>query len=188
MNTSIGELEIVQPRDLPSSVAQEIWLRSDLYTDAPRLTPDEFKSLHRITFDNVTTYLAEQTKKYSANGDIESITHFVDVDESEAQIGYGELRFALTNDSPFFAGKPFVGWIFTEEPYQRTGLGTRRLTVMNAASMAIHGLPLHSSDVVSDAAADLCKKLAAQGLAIECAEGDTSNPEGRTRYVAATAN
>ncbi len=94
------------------------------------------------------TYCAEQTKTYAqTSGDTEQLTFFSDI-RGEEELGYSELRYSLTNRSTFFLRKPFVGYTSTEEDFQKQGLSTRRLVLMNEYAKKRYQQPLYSDTLI----------------------------------------
>ncbi len=126
-----------------------------------------------------TTYAAQQTKTYGTNGmaeagygNTENLIHLIDQNTEGNKTGHGEIRFNISSgDAPYFKDKPFAGYISTELPYQRRGLGTRLLFTMAALSEAVYGLPLHSDTTITAEARSLLDKVVAQGKATKYLEG-----------------
>ncbi len=180
------EVSSVPPQDIPTDAALTFWERSGRYTDTPRLIVPGFNRLLQICgSDNITTYVAEHPKTYHTNGATESNAYLVDVNEEETQVGFGEIRFSISDQGPFFTDKPFVGWTQTEEGYKNAGLGRRRLLAMNIAALALYEKPLHSDTLTSEAAEGLWESLVTEGLAekyIQHLANETSTD--RYRFIA----
>lgn len=104
-----------------------------------------FKRFYRVDLeDRGNIYVATQTKQ-------EDLIYLIELNYSEVRVGYGKVRVDVDNKDPT---KPtpycFIGFIETEEDFQRRGLGERRLCVMNALSRAPYGSPLYSCETITE--------------------------------------
>lgn len=164
---SPGGIVAIAPSMVPRTTAHVMAVESRKYTTAPKLEIDEFDGLYSYTFpDGQTTYFAHHDKRYDVTSEqTERLIYAVDVLPPGSVVGVGEVRFALTDTSPFFLGKPFVGHTHTEESHRLRGFGRRRLLAMNAASLLINELSLHSDTLRSLPATRVWQKLVRQGLA-----------------------
>ena len=178
----MARLEEIGPYEIPANVGYDIWQLSGMYTAADRCTPATFNRLLHIEADGIESFVAEHTKTYRQNHETESITYVIDTDTSGVTLGKGEIRLSRTNDSDFYKNKPFVGQTTTTFEYRRQGLGLRRLHVMNMASLAIHGLPLHSDTLRSRQAQSLWEKLVEQGVAQRYMQANPVTGKSCERY------
>jgi hypothetical protein len=112
--------------------------------------PGNFHYIFHIAHtDSTHTWAAWQTKPIHPFG-AETLLYLCDSHLDREKTGYGEIEYNLTSDNPFFVKKPFVGYTNTEPKYVKHGLGTRRLFIMNALSLALWNLPLHSGTIIAD--------------------------------------
>lgn len=157
----------ITPEDVPKAVAYMMSAESKKYTSSPGLAAAEFDALYACEFaDGQVTYFAQHDKTYDISSEqTERLIYSVDVGPGGGVVGVGEVRFALSDHSPYFVNKPFVGHTLTEEAHQNRGLGRRRLLAMNATSLSVHELPLHSDTLRSLPASRVWQKLVRQGLA-----------------------
>lgn len=92
-----------------------------------------------------------------------------DVVEDGTIAGLGLVGLRKPTEDPYFKDRPTVLSIENMHDFQGQGLGRRRYLAMNAASLLIHGLPIHSwhqhPDYRSDAATRRWEKFVAEGLA-----------------------
>jgi hypothetical protein len=176
----VGPLTTILPNEIPEPVATYLLDRSILHTsETIGLLPEEFDELMVARHANRTSsYVARHDKTYSSSGQTERIYHVVDALQSGDVVGYGEIRQALSDDSPFFKDKPFVGWLFTDPEYRRTRAGNlfERLVTMRNISEEKLDLPLYSDDLISEPALKVIQHLAHAGLAEEV------NEDGLIRY------
>lgn len=163
---SANDISVVKRRDIPRQVWRVLDLEARQFI-SPDTTPDyQFDSLMTLHHDNEQiTYFAGHDKTYPANDRTERLIYAVDTDESGHIIGNGEVRLALTDTRSYFLNKPFVGNTITAEGYRRQGLGRRRLLAMNAASLFVHSLVLHSDTLRRPEASSIWRKLVKDGLA-----------------------
>lgn len=167
-----AQIDIVGSELIPQGVMDFFEHMSCLFIKMEDHRPGNFEALFVIEHDSGDrTFVAQQTKTYSTNGDTEQLTYFVDTNSDDAVIGKSEMRRNISNKSDYYKDKPFVGSIYTLENYRKRGLGTRRLIVMNAVSQMLYGLALHSSTVVSDLAAAVWTRLVREGKARVYKEG-----------------
>lgn len=175
-------LTVAQPEDIPAVAVDMLWCRSGWRAEGQSLMPQEFSDLYQIKDDTTTSYAASHIKDY--NGYPESDTHIVDLNGKGELVGWGYVRRDVDPVSLNQTGEPFVGYTYTETDFIRQGYGKRRLLAMNMASMAVHGLPLHSARSKPQPKAErLWKTLVAEGLAIAYDADDNSYDPHRTRYV-----
>lgn len=134
------------------------------------MSPEEYKGLEQIMsleFDYSNGdfgYGLIYPTKYS-NGDSEISLYFIEYNKKKEETGHAELRYNYSNPSPYFKDKPFIGWVSTEERYQRQGLGIRKHRVMNALALAIYDKVLHADTVMTEYEFKVWKKLVELGEA-----------------------
>ena len=93
---------------------------------------------------------------------------------NDKKMGHSELRFNIKcaeENEKYFKNKPFTGFTSTEESARRTGLGTRRIFLMNAYAQMNYGFPLYSDTAISEGAKKMWEKLVQQGKAERFKEG-----------------
>jgi hypothetical protein len=147
MQTSF-ELLPISPEQLPAAAALNFWWKAKVSLDGPRCIPPDFDGLFVVEHGSASTFIARHRRAYEGSGDqpeTHAATYFADLDSGEKLIGYGEVDYLDRSNDEYYVNKPFVAWTKTEEDYQRSGLGLDRLLIMNAASLLLDGLPLHSS-------------------------------------------
>lgn len=169
------EFEDVSPAELPSGVAAYLVRVSNLYTHNQPLDIDEFGNLQAVRHNNgVTSFIASQEKTYFSDDQVELIHHVVDANTEGDVIGYGELRFALTDESEYFKDKPFISGLYTKPKYRlnRRGNLLGRLMVMEAISREKLGLPLYSDTLIEPDALAFIERLVKYGLVEQFIEGD----------------
>lgn len=130
----------------------------------------EFYIIHHQSGD--TTYIARQKKTYDTSGDTEDLVHLIDLDSNGNEEGHAEIRNNITNPSPYFRDKPFVGYTKTEDMFRNRGLATRRLLIMNQITRMFYGLELHSDTLITKEARGLWERLVGEGKAIKYKEGE----------------
>jgi hypothetical protein len=166
-----GKIRAVKADQVPEEAMAFFERSSSLYINFQDYKRGNFSSFFVIEYaDNLKTFLAQQTKTYW-NGDMEELTHLIDLSREMSKIGHGEIRMALHNRRKYFRNKPFVGYTETNSDMQGQGLGTRRLLVMNALCQMFYGLPLNSSTLVSELAKRRWERLATEGKARMYMEG-----------------
>jgi len=158
--------------DIPKAALAYFECKSHQFVNRNEYVPGNFTRLMSVVHsDGNKTYLAVQTKTYTSNKDTEELTYLVDTDQEGLGIGYGEIRKRIYGKRKFFKDKPFVGDTFTKEENRSTGLGGRRLLIMNAICQILYQLPLYSDTLMSKEARSLWENLAALGKAKMQKEG-----------------
>jgi hypothetical protein len=176
-----GKIEEISINSIPEKAMNYFEAKSKQLISPKDYKPDNFEKFFLVNHaDGKQTFLAQQTKNYAnPNGGIEKLTYFVDM-ENEKVLGRAELRLNIKYPeeyADFFKDKPFVGWTSTEEDFQRSGFGKRRLYLMNAISQTFYGLPLYSDTSISPSAKSMWESLVQKGEAKKFKEGT------RDRYV-----
>src|SRR4030042_2157230 len=170
-----GKISEVSVEIIPRGAMKYFEGKSSQFISPDKYKPGNFEKFFLIQHaDGSKTYLAQQTKTYDTSRTTEKLTYFIDIREEEV-VGRSELRHCVNwnkGSQKYFKDKPFVGYTSTKEGMQRTGLGTRRLFMMNAYSLMDYGLPLHSDTLMSPEAEILWEKLAERGMAIKFKEGE----------------
>ena len=167
-----ASLDPISPDLVPTVVAGVLYDKSVLYVRSCGAQPEDFDVLMSAKHTNgVTSYVAQQQKTY-ANGQTEQVFHVVDAFNDEDYIGYGEIRFAVTDISDYFKDKPFIGMIWTESEYRGQRLGNlfQRLLLMKSVTETQLGLPLYSDTLISRSALRVAHRLVRAGLAEEVYE------------------
>lgn len=140
------------------------------YLDPDMYDPRAFYDVRRVTLGNGDEiFVASRTKSYRDAGTEES-TYVIDTRDGGI-LGFGEIRWRLTQVTGYFRDKPFVGFTETRRPHRRTGLAERRVRVMNALARQKYGLPINSDTCISDDARKLWEKLVSEGMARKYKEG-----------------
>jgi len=98
------------------------------------------------------------------------LNYIVDTRNDEL-IGRSELRMSKSNNSEYYREKPFIGFIKSEEGYERQGLGSRRVEIMHALSLQLYRLPLYSDTINSESMVALWEKLVNSEKATKIKEG-----------------
>ena len=138
--------------------------RSLNLTNNKEYIPSSLDSFYMIHYeDGNTSYIATHTKTYAINGDTEKLVYIYDEGAQNNQIGYGEIRYNEARKTDYFNNKPFIGYTDTNKDYRRKGLGRRRLRTMNAISLYLYGLPLHSDTLIGNESGSIWKGLLKQG-------------------------
>jgi hypothetical protein len=162
----LAEFEDIPCWDVPFQAIEVLETRALMYTHDKRETTTKFEKLMKlVTEDDVSTYLAVHTKTYETVPDTEKLIYLADVDDTGWLLGYGEVRYGLSNQSEYFKDKLFTGYTQTKENYWHLGLGTRRMHIMNHATHLIFGLPLNSDTIISHKALPLWQRQVALGNA-----------------------
>ena len=157
-----GELGSISLESVPDDIVA-FFVRFDNRNPPNDTLPEDFKLLC-IQHDNQdTTYIAKHFKTFENTGDTEEITLIADMRDND-RIGYAELRYN-TNPHEFYRDKPFIGSINTDPEVRRTGLGTRRIKLMNALCRMQYGNPLYSDTVNSSLMIATWEKLVETGYA-----------------------
>lgn len=102
--------------------------------------------------------------KYSC-GDSEISLYFLEFNKDKKETGHAELRYNYSNPSPYFKDKPFIGYIATEDEFQRQGLGIRRHRIMNILALSIYAQVLHADTIMTEPELKVWKKLVELGEA-----------------------
>lgn len=88
------------------------------------------------------TYAATHEKNF--NNPEHSVSFIYTYDErGDEMTGFAEAALDHAN-SDYFIDKPYIFYIETEEGFKQQGLGERKMSVLNACSRAMFGLPLYS--------------------------------------------
>jgi hypothetical protein len=136
-----SEINEVTISEIPENALTFFESKSMQFISPENYHPENFDKLFIIkTVNNDLIYVANQTKTYDTNGDNEKLTYFFET-RNENQIGLSELRLNTSNKIEYFKNKPFVGFTKTEENHKNTGLGKRRIMMMNAFSQNFIILP-----------------------------------------------
>jgi hypothetical protein len=178
------ELHTISEDQVSPHIQAELLSRSELYT-APSAPPLDIQDMNLLKFEHGngdTSYLGEHIKTYQ-NGQVESNTYIVDINQDSRLTGKAEIRFAADREDSYFKNKPFVGWTETLEDFRGEGLGRRRLLVMNTASLALYGHLLHSGTLQHDpAVSKMWDRLVEEDLATRYSEVDSKTGEELARY------
>jgi hypothetical protein len=134
--------------------------------------------------DGAKTYVGRAARypvpSLYGDGSMQSLTGFVDFTAGGEFAGWGRTHYFAGTASPNHASpqhnEPLIGNNSTVAEYRRQGFGERRLHVMNAASLLMHGTVLHSAVLFSEDARNLWLHLVEEG----CAE--LYEHEGRDRF------
>ncbi len=129
-------------------------------------TKEEFPLKHffMVKHDNGDrTYLAQHEKVLNTTKDTESNVYLVDMREDKA-VGYGEIISNLSD--PVLLDEPYVGYTTTVGGVGHTGLGTRRLLLMNDFAKKFFGYPLHAGNTSPGYATATWLKLVKEGYAV----------------------
>jgi hypothetical protein len=179
-------MKILNIADLPFEVLDFFENNSRQFQLFTEYQPKNFKRFMLVNYNNGDkTYIANQIKKYSSaevdnvedlSNLIEDVNYLIDY-RGEENIGHGELRYCFLNNSDVCKNKPFVGNTATEKKYQKTGLGLRRLFLLNALSKTLYNYPLNSDEIITDQAKNLWENLVKEGKAKKYKE------EKSDRYV-----
>jgi hypothetical protein len=160
--------------DIPKKVLEYFEFKSSQFLDPDKYKKNNFENFFVVRHrDGLLTYVAQQTKDYNDN-DVEKLTFFADY-KNDAVVGRAELRLKIKcakEKEPYFKNKPFVGWIETKENLRKSGLGTKRLFLMNSVSQMCYNLPLYSDTVNSPEMKSLWEELVKSGMATKFKEGD----------------
>ncbi len=162
-----GQIDIADYENLPDTVKDIFQFKAIQFTDEKEVAPDSFKFVRVITHDDKNlSYCSSFEKTLSTNGEDDRCIVVVDIDPSGELIGYGEVVNNLSEDiGSSYSNEPFVGYVQTEEKFQRKGFGLRRYIVMNALSQMINRLPLHSPSSRRPEATGVWEKLVEMGQA-----------------------
>jgi hypothetical protein len=166
--------------DIPSDIMKKFEHHSSRFIPTREYKPKDFIFSLKTTFDNGDySYSALHPVLYekgSRNEAKEFDLYSIELDRTDNLSGNFELRYNLRNH-PYFTNKPFVGFVETEEDFQRQGLGIRKHKTMNALSHAIYGLALHSDTLNLENEKKLLEKLASLGEVTRYLE------DGKDRFV-----
>lgn len=146
---------------LPTEVVEHFDKENCLYIPLKDYFFSNFASFYLIDHNNQErTYIANEIRETQSNK-IGSMG-LIDVNQSDMPVGYGEVDFGRFS---FLEGKFFVGYTETFPEFQKQGLGTRRLYVMNALCQAFYQSPLNSGFGLGLGAERLWERLVEQGVA-----------------------
>jgi len=167
-----GKMTILNINDLPPAVLDFFESNSKKFVLPEVYQPKDFKKFMLVNFDNGDrTYIANQVKKYNEEEDgTEDLNYLVDY-RGDENIGHAELRYNLS-DSEYFQNKPFIGYTNTEEKYQKTGLGMRRIFLLDALAKTFYNHSVCSDTVITDQAKSLWEYLVQDGKAKKFKEGE----------------
>jgi len=177
-----GSLERITLDDLPAPALIFFEGKSEVFIHPSDYREGNFEAVYRIQHPVLHSFVATQTKTYDTCGDTERLTYVADMAADGDMLGYLELRFNISNPSPFFHKRPFVGFNRTHEEFRQQGFGLRRLRVANALAHAFYGLPLHCSDSLQPSAKSLWLHLVENGEAVRY----DYNDRDRFRFIRTT--
>ncbi|MDO8599734.1 MAG: hypothetical protein Q7S02_06535 [bacterium] len=174
---SAGVMTPIDMNAVPSSVMEQFENRSAYLVPADDYRPKNFVSYWALMHENgERSYVAERNPKTyrsgSSEAEVEREAYVVGVTASDDVVGWGEVRYNITNPDPYFKEKPFVGYTKTEHAFQRRGYGLRRLAVMNAVAHVFFGFPLHSDTVIQPEAERRWERPVQDGRARKYKEGE----------------
>lgn len=156
----------VHPLQVPGSAARLFSHESKFFIEPKTLQLSEFDRLMALNFDDgQTTYFAQHDQTYEDTDSTERLIYLADINNRGNVVGSGEIRLSLTDSDPFFFNKPYVGSTSTQPEFRRRGLGRRRLLAMNAATLLMHNLVLHSDTLRTVEATRVWQKLVKDSLA-----------------------
>lgn len=159
-----ADIKKVGISEVPESPLNFFKDRSLWLTNNKKYIPDSLDSFYKIRYqDGSISYVATQTKTYATNGDTEKLVYIYDEDAQHNEIGYGEIRYNEMRKDNYFKNKPFVGFTTTGENYKKQGFGTRRLKTMNALSLRMFGLPIHSDTLIGEESKRIWQRLLKNG-------------------------
>ncbi|MDO8621940.1 MAG: hypothetical protein Q7R80_01800 [bacterium] len=159
---------------VPPAVMERFEDRSAYLVHVDAYRPRNFVAYYAVTHANgEQSYVAERNPKTYAGGrpGVEREAYVVDVGTDGRVMGWGEIRYNITDPASYFKEKPLVGYTRTEPEFQRRGYGLRRLIVMNAMAHAFFGFPLHSDTVIRPEAERRWEDLVRTGRARKYKEG-----------------
>lgn len=162
-----GNINIADYENLPDEVKGFFQNKAVQFTDQKEVPADFFKYVRVIAHENQDiTYCSSFEKTLSTNGEHDRCIVVIDFDPSGELIGYGEVVNNLSEDiGSSYSNEPFVGYVQTEEKYQRQGKALRRYIVMNALTQMINHRPLHSPSSRMPEATAVWEKLVQMGKA-----------------------
>lgn len=167
-----AEIKEAGIKDIPKKALEYFEFKSSQFLLPDEYKPENFEKFFTVRHtDDITTFIAQQTKTYY-HGDIEKLTFFADYN-GEDIIGRAELRLNIKcaqEDEEYFRNKPFVGWIETNEDSRKSGLGTKRLFLMNAISQMCYSQPVYSDTLNSPQMKNVWEKLVELGSATKFRE------------------
>jgi len=170
-----GKTTEININDLPVDVLNFFEGYSKRFILPEEYVPGNFKKLFLADHENGDkTYIANQTKIYTEGDDGgggEDLSYLVDYRANEI-IGHSELRFKGSSGNKYYQDKPFIGFTDTEEKHRKSGLGKRRLYLMNALAKSFYGHSVYSDTLVSEEARLLWEKLVLENKAQKIKEGD----------------
>ncbi len=169
---SQGSLSLCGANDVPRAAMDDFEGRSKAFIDVEDYKPGNFDWFMVVNHqDGHKTYITHQVKTYVTDNETEELTYFVDTTTEGENMGNGEMRFSLSDEREYFKDKPFIGWISTEDKFK--GWDTlKRLSVMNAASQMLYGLPLYSDTLISNDGRRLCEAYVRMGKMRKFKEGE----------------
>jgi hypothetical protein len=167
-----GKYTEIDFSEVPQGAMSFFENKSAQYIDKRKYEQDNFKSFFVIQLKNEERcYGAKQEKTYKTIDDKEELTYIYETDVEGNEIGYGELRWSLLNQSVYFKNKPLVGFTHTEQYFRGKGYGRRRLMIMNALSCLYYNFPLNSDTLIGNEAKNIWEKLVSDGFAKKYKEG-----------------
>ena len=168
-----GKIEEISLEEIPQNIMNYFEARSKRFILPKDYQEKDFEKTFTIHHDNHhKTYVAIQTKTYCTDGDTEELTYLIDINEENKPVGYGEIRFNISNKDEYFINKPFVGSTNTSKKNRRKGIGKRRLHVMNALCQTLYKNPLNSDTIISEDSKKLWEKLTQEGKSKMYKEGE----------------
>jgi hypothetical protein len=158
--------------EVPKTVMNSFQFEARQYYDPEGEAPAFKRYMLLKQLGGCVTFFTEYDVSYDYDDDrySERLIYASDLNEYGWVVGSGEVRYSLTDKSPYFLNKPYVSNTLTSANFLRKGYGRRRLIAMNAASLLVHDLVLHSDSNRSAEATAVWQSLAAVGLAEEYLE------------------
>lgn len=172
-----GNITATDLDSVPTEVKRRLENYSQSFILPEEYRPNNFDATFVVEYPNGDkSYIAEQTKTYKTlienepGSETEKLSYIFDT-RGEGISGHAELRYNISNKSKYFKNKPFVGYNDTEREFQRSGLGWRRIRLMNALARTKYDAPLYSDTLMSEQAEGLWQKLVKEGKVKKIKEG-----------------
>ena len=176
-------IERVTKFGIPRQVMEHFESNSAKYIDHESYKPGNFSAFFLVCHQNGDrTYIAEQTKKYDNTSDTTESLAYLYTMRGLTYVGHAEVRKDISAVEPIFLGRPFIGFIRTNDQLLREGHGTRMLGLMAAYAKARYGESLISGELVSETLRPLLEKLVREGSAKQ----ETIHSNGHEYKVFAT--
>ena len=167
--------------EIPKNALNFFERRSRRFIKPEDYAPENFSRLMLVAHANGDkTYIATQLKSYELDYS-EELTYLIDFNTQKQKTGHAEIRYDLSGKFDIFKGKPFVGYNQTDDEFLRSGLGLRRLRIMNAISQMYYAVPLNSGSAISEEERKVWQKLVKNGEARKYRQRIYGNR--KTRYV-----